>query len=332
MSNNTKTDNDCVREKVFRSEHLRKQIKSNEEMETISHILTDTNACYRYIMQHYPLDFEAKMSLVVVQAPRSDVLKINKWVSRFLSKVDDDFWGMAHLTLTFGSCQVDWRQDSLAIPKRVKSKASVFCAELEGVTVTKQDIRKIAEYIVTWNRDMVYAAAPKNIRTQNKNKGNCHEFVFNLLRSLNVDVRNCLSNDVIKKKLFNLHDVNSQSSFHRIKLYKFQNAPQLSKVLSEIDDKNLKCKKDVFVFDGHKQLDDFFIKLCSSEHYLQNPEEYKDIIEYGRCFDRALWMRIGCREERVKIPGAASTLHSKCIFGDPYADEGLFSYNKKIDS
>jgi hypothetical protein len=315
-----------VQDKVKRCRTLIDHINSQEAMDSIVHVLTDANACYLYIMKNYvrsfrsanclkAIDFEAKLCLVAVRSQSKYQTRTGLHIaSRILGTLNTKFWGICHLALTFGDYQIDWRQDSLAIPKKTSSNKATYCAELHNITMTSAQIRIIAQVITKWNRNKIYSSAPSYWRTNNEKYGNCHEFIFDVLNALGVDLKTSIPNEHIRTKLEHLHNIHKDKAFNKIKFDQFKRKEELRSVMKSISGK----KRKTFRFSSHEELDKFFIALRESPHYKESPQDFDDVFEFGKGFDLAYWLRDA--RKTSASPGCTVT----CPFGDPYVENGLF--------
>lgn len=170
--------------------------------------------------------------------PYAIIVKIDaKATASAAGRAGSKFWrlfkpthlGLCHMSLMFGGCTIEWRLDSLCIPRRTQSSRAMFCVKLSRSPMKLGELRYVAREIVRWNVLKRYTASPVNASLQSRN---CQDFIFDVMELLEIDwQREINHNEHIGRRLSNLREVNHDRRFRCIDLSRFHKGDHLIRFL-----------------------------------------------------------------------------------------------------
>lgn len=162
-----------------------------------------------------------------------------------------------------------------------------------------QMIDEIAKIIVKWNTKYEYNMIPGKTK---KNKGNCQEFVEDVLNAINIKPKFQGATALFLDKMKN------QGKSEMV--YETQNTELIKKF-----------GFDKKVFTTHEELDKFMIELENKD--IDFSSEYREDYELLKCFDRAFWLRFYQTKKKDFTPYSEQEKFC-CPFGDPETTQSFF--------
>lgn len=211
-------------------------------------------------------------------------------------------YGIFHSALLIGEWMFDWDDSELCIPKKLSSELALFVVDIGTISILHQVdevIDKIAKIIVKWNTKFEYSMIPGKTK---QHKGNCQEFVEDILNSINIKPKFEGATALFLEKM------RTQGK---------------SEMVYETKDPEL-IKKFGFekkVFTTHEELDKFMIE---TERVFEDFElTHKQDYELLKCFDRAFWLRYYKTKKDEFCPHKEGS-NVRCPFGDPEITQSFY--------
>lgn len=239
----------------------------------------------------YQVGKNIRVKLVIAEICKSNsAKKLRQFLAPALTKFDRlPTFGMFHSALVIGPWYIEWNNSSLCIPRKVYSNAALISADLSslgGQEFKLEEVRKkLSEIITEWNVSRQY----------NQKENNCQVFVEEVLSKIGIKSNFGGALGIFLKRL-------KEAGVCEIS---FSPPPEMREKLS--------LKEAKYMFETHKQLDEFVHMLIEREPEFQS--KYAAEYNFLKSFDRAFWLRHYKNDKDEKY--ACCDPPRNCPFGDP---------------
>lgn len=217
------------------------------------------------------------VKLVVTEMNNSNTFKtFRKFLSPIMNSLPNltHEFGIFHTAIIVGPWYLEWTDSAIVFPRKMYSSMALLSADLDSTTMKAMTLDqvsdKLAQVVIKWNVHKEYCNYA--LRGKKPNQGNCHDFVEDVLKALDIQIptSGAFANFLKKMK------ENGQCEMEFSPSSEFKEQFQLT--------------APSYKFDTHKELDSFVQRLTQINE-LALTMDYAQEMMLLKSFDRAFWLR-----------------------------------------
>jgi len=217
------------------------------------------------------------VKLVVTEMINSAAFKtVRKLLSPIMNSVPNlqHEFGIFHTAIIVGPWYLEWTDSSLVIPRKLYSSMALLTADLDNTTMKELSMDQVSDrlskVVTKWNLHKEYLNY--SLRGKKKEQGNCHDFVEDVIKALDISIPTSGAFATFLKKM----KEHGQCEMEFTPSAEFREKFEL--------------KASSYKFDTHQELDQFVHRL-NTVNELALMMDYSQELTLLKSFDRAFWLR-----------------------------------------